>query len=263
MATLAKMVEMARLAAAKALAPPLPTVAPPKPAPHINQDLSFAQRQIDIDLLCLAFPQNKRAALQQWVKPTQDACYRWGIDTFREVASFLANISVESAGLTRLEENMNYSARRMAEVWPGRYAIDPSAKVKIPNALAHSLAHNPEKLANNVYANRMGNGPPESGDGWRHRGFGPKQTTGKKNQQAFANAVGIPLADVPAYIRTPDGGMMSAGYYWKSNNLDAKAATPGWKDDRIAINGGTIGLPAVEDMADRIIEELLRRERAS
>ncbi|ALJ12652.1 glycoside hydrolase family 19 protein [Sphingopyxis macrogoltabida] len=255
-----QMLDMARLAAAKVLVPtPKPVVIQPRPEPRIAQDLSFAQRQIDIDFLCLAFPQNKRANLLQWVKPTQDACYRWGIDTFREVASFLANISVESMGLTRLEENLNYSARRMAEVWPGRYAIGGKA-ANGPNALAHSLAHNPEKLANNVYANRMGNGPPASGDGWRHRGFGPKQTTGKKNQQAFADAAGIPLADVPAYIRTPEGGMMSAGYYWKANNLDAKAATPGWKDDRIAVNGGTIGLAAVEAIADDLIEELLRRE---
>ncbi|AJA07478.1 hypothetical protein SKP52_02735 [Sphingopyxis fribergensis] len=259
---LAQMLDTARLFAAKAIAPApvAPVVPPPRPAPHIDRDLSFAQRQIDIDFLCLAFPQNKRANLIQWVKPAQDACYRWGIDTFREVASFFANISVESAGLTRLEENMNYSARRMAEVWPGRYAIGGKAS-NGPNALAKSLAHNPEKLANNVYANRMGNGPPSSGDGWRHRGFGPKQTTGKKNQQDFADAVGIPLADVPAYIRTPEGGMMSAGYYWKANNLDAKAATPGWKDDRIAINGGTIGLAPVEAMADDLIEELLRREQ--
>ena len=259
--TLGQMFNVARLAAAKALTP-IPKSVPiaPRPAPRISQDLSFAQRQIDLDFLCLAFPQNKRKNLEQWVKPAQDACYRWGIDTFREVASFFANISVESAGLTRLEENLNYSARRMAEVWPGRYAIGGKA-ANGPNALAHSLAHNPEKLANNVYANRMGNGPPASGDGWRHRGAGPKQTTGKKNQQAFADAAGIPLADVPAYIRTPEGGMMAAGYYWKANNLDAKAVTPGWKDDRIAINGGTIGLAAVDAMADDLIEELLRREQ--
>lgn len=259
-----QMIDVARVAAARAIAPqPVPPVVPPpRPVPHIERDLSFAQRQIDLDFLCLAFPQNKRTNLAEWVKPAQDACYRWGIDTFREVASFFANISVESAGLTRLEENMNYSARRMSEVWPGRYAIGGKA-VNGPNALAKSLAHNPEKLANNVYANRMGNGPPATGDGWRHRGFGPKQTTGKKNQQAFADAVGIPLADVPAYIRTPDGGMMSAGYYWKANNLDAKAATPGWKDDRIAINGGVIGLAPVEALADDLIEELLRREKVA
>lgn len=199
----------------------------------------------------------------QWVEPTREACYRWGIDTFREVASFLANISVESAGLTILEENLNYSARRMAEVWPGRFAVNPKADVKVPNALAHSLANNPEKLANNVYANRMGNGPPASGDGWTHRGFGPKQLTGKSNQSAFAKAMGMLLSSVPAYVRTPEGGMMSAGWYWKTNNMDAKAATPGWKDDRIGVNGGTIGLPQVEVIADKVINELLRRERAA
>lgn len=247
--------------ALRAISPSLPTQPVLRPEPRIAQDLSFAQRQIDLDFLCLAFPQNKRANLQQWVKPAQDACYRWGIDTFREVASFFANISVESAGLTVLEEDLNYSARRMAEVWPGRFAIGGKAK-NGPNALANSLAHNPERLANNVYANRMGNGPPASGDGWEYRGFGPKQLTGKTNQSAFAKAMGILLSSVPAYVRTPEGGMMSAGWYWKSNNMDAKAATPGWKDDRIAVNGGTIGLPQVEAIADKLINELLRRERS-
>jgi putative chitinase len=241
----------------------LPDTTPhPVPLKPADTALSFAQRQIDLALLCIAFPQNTAAGLTPWVDATRNACVRWGIDTFREVASFLANISVESAGLTRLEENLNYSAKRMAEVWPSRYAVDPKAKVKTPNALANSLANNPEKLANNVYANRMGNGPPASGDGWRYRGFGPKQLTGKDNQSAFASAVGMRVEDVPAFLRTPEGGMMSAGWFWKANNLDAKAATPGVEDDRRAINGGVIGLAEVERIFGLLIDELIRREKA-
>lgn len=248
--------ELDLLGAAKAAAK-LPEIAP-RP---VETSLSFAQAQIDLDLLCLAFPANTRAGLTPWVDATRAACVRWGIDTFREVASFLANINVESRGLTALEENLNYSAQRMAEVWPGRYAVNPKAKVLVPNALAHSLARNPEKLASNVYANRMGNGPPESGDGWRFRGFGPKQLTGKDNQSAFATAMGMRVEDVPAYLRTPAGGMMSAGWFWKANDLDSKAATAGLADDRRAINGGITGLPEVERSFSRIIDELLRRER--
>jgi putative chitinase len=218
---------------------------------------------IDAALLKIACPENNLSDLGLWVEPTKRACLRWGIDTMREVASFLANIGVESRGLTRLEENLNYSAKRMAEVWPSRFAINPQAREKDrqPNALAKSLAHNPEKLANHVYANRMGNGPPESGDGWRHRGFGPKMITGARNHAALAEDVGIALAAVPAYLRTKDGGMMAAGWFWKENNLDRLAATSGWADDRQAINGGAIGLPEVARRADALIEEMLDREK--
>lgn len=218
---------------------------------------------IDATLLKVACPENTLVELELWVEPTRAACKRWGIDTLREVASFLANIGVESRGLTRLEENLNYSAKRMAEVWPGRFAVNPKAAMKArqPNALAKSLANNPEKLANYVYANRMGNGPPESGDGWRHRGYGPKQLTGKTNHSLFAEAAGIPLAAVPAYLQTRDGGMMSAGWFWFDNGMDALAATAGVEDDRQRINGGQTGVDEVRVRFNALVDELLRREK--
>lgn len=218
---------------------------------------------IDASLMKIACPENNLTELALWVEPTKAACKRWGIDTLREIASFLANIGVESAGLTRLSENMNYSAKRMAEVWPGRFAVNPSAAIKArqPNALAKSLEHNPEKLANHVYANRLGNGPPESGDGWRYRGYGPKQLTGAYNQAQFAKAAGISLKDVPAYLQTKDGGMMSAGWFWFDNGLDAMAATAGIEDDRKAINGGLIGVDEVRARFNALISELLKREK--
>lgn len=220
---------------------------------------------IDATLLKVAFPENKLTELELWAEPTRAACKRWGIDTIREIASFLANIGVESAGLTRLSENMNYSAKRMAEVWARRFAVNPDAPVKArqPNALAKSLANNPEKLANHVYANRMGNGPPASGDGWRHRGYGPKMITGLENQRRFGEAMGVPLADVPALLQTREGGMMGAGWFWYDNGLDAKAATVGIEDDRQAINGGQIGVDDVRVRFNALIPELLRREKAT
>jgi putative chitinase len=181
---------------------------------------------IDAALLKIACPENTLAELAIWAPALQRACVRWGIDTMREVASFLANIGVESCGLTRLEESLNYSAKRMAEVWPRRFAINPNAPLKDrqPNGLAKSLAHNPQKLANHVYANRMGNGPPDSGDGWRHRGFGPKQLTGANNHRRFAAAFGIRVEDVPALIRTREGGAQSAGWFWFDNDLHCGGA---------------------------------------
>ena len=218
-------------------------------------------RQIDLDLLCIAFPNNQREKLREWVKPTQDACYRWGIDTVREVASFLANINVESASLTRLTENLNYSTDALINMF-GRHRIsiaDANRYGRKPGQKA-----NQEMIANTLYGGDWGRrnlGNIWKTDGWDCRGFGPKQITGRANQEAFAKAMGMTLPEAQAFMRTQLGGMMAAGWFWKSHNLDAKAVTPGVRDDRIAINGGVMGLAEVERVFVKLIEELLRRER--
>lgn len=230
-------------------------------APKPVAEASFAQREIDLPLLTLAFPANTGPGLQPWVEPTRQACIRWGIDTMREVASFLANINVECAGLTVLNESLNYSTASLIAKF-GRHRIsvaDAERYGRNANHPADQVA-----LANILYggpwgAKNLGNTQP--GDGWKFRGFGPKQLTGRDNQSRFATAVGMSVDDVPAYVRTPEGGMMSAGWFWKSHNLDKYAATPGVEDDRRAINGGTFGLADVERGFDRIINELLRREK--
>lgn len=239
-------------------------VATPQPVPLKPADtaLSFAQRQIDLPLLQIAFPANTAAGLTPWVAPTQAACVRWGIDTFREVASFLANINVESAGLTQLSENLNYSVEALIAKF-GRHRISVADANRYGRGNGH--AADQEALANILYggdwgAKNLGNTQP--GDGWKFRGYGPKQLTGRANQTAFAKAVGKSVDEIPAYVRTPEGGMMSAGWFWKANDLDAKAATPGIEDDRRAINGGTFGLAEVERIFDKLINELLRREKA-
>lgn len=243
-------------------APPAPTLQPRAP----DAALSPAQAMIDTALLKLAFPQNEAAELALWVEPTRAACVRWGIDTMREVASFLANISVESAGLTRMAESLNYSVDGLLKTF-GRH--------RISEADARRLGRKPGEaglpldrqmlLANILYGGEFGRvnlGNTQPGDGWKFRGYGPKQLTGRDNHSRFAQAMGIAVDDVPALIRTREGGMMSAGWFWKSHNLDAKAATPGVEDDRRAINGGVNGLAEVEDRFDALIRELLRRERA-
>jgi putative chitinase len=196
------------------------------------------------------------------VLPTKNACIHWGIDTVREVASFLANINVESAGLTRLTESLNYSTDAIVKLF-GRHRISIADAQKYGRNAAHPA--NQEALANILYGGEWGRanlGNIKPNDGWVCRGFGPKQITGRANQQAFADAVGLTLDAAQAYMRTPEGGMIAAGWFWKSHGLDAKAATPGWVDDRIAINGGKNGLAEVEVMADKLVAELLRRERA-
>lgn len=224
-------------------------------------EMSFAQQQIDLKLLCLAFPANTAQGLVPWVGATQQACVRWGIDTIRELSSFLANINVESAGLTRLSENLNYSSAALISLF-GRHRISIADANKFGRGNGHSA--NQEALANLLYGGKWGAknlGNTHQGDGWKFRGYGPKQLTGRANQSQFAAAVNKSVEDVPAYLRTPEGGMQSAGWFWKSHNLDAYAATPGVEDDRRAINGGTFGLAEVARGFDLLIEELLRREK--
>lgn len=238
---------------------PVEIALPPPPA--VPSTASFAQAQIDAALLAMAFPANNAAGLAQWIDPTRTACIRWGIDTIREVASFLANINVESAGLTRLTESLNYSTEALIAKF-GRHRIS----VVQANLYGRNAQHkaDQEALANILYGGEWGRknlGNTEPGDGWRFRGNSPKQITGRANMAAFAKAMGMTLDEAVAYIATPEGGMMAAGWFWKSHGLDAAAATPGVADDRKLINGGTFGLADVEIVFDRLIEELLRRER--
>lgn len=251
-----------RKAEAAKFAPPAQPLQPKAPEAVVAGALSAAQRAIDLSLLKLAFPQNKdEAELAKWVEPTRAACVRFGIDTLREVASFLANINVESAGLTRLTESLNYSTEGLLKTF-GRHRISEADAQKFGRNAQHPA--NQEALANILYggewgARNLGNTQP--GDGWKFRGYGPKQLTGRANQTLFGQAMGMTVDQVPGYVRTPEGGMMSAGWFWKSHNLDAKAATPGIQDDRIAINGGLNGVAEVEERFNVLIAELLRREK--
>ena len=135
------------------------------------------------------------------------------------VAHFLGQTYVESNGFKEVEENLNYSAKGLAETWPSRYAVDPRAIIKVPNALAKHLERKPQEIANNAYADRMGNGNEDSGDGWKHRGFGYIQLTGKKTQDEFSEYVGD--SSIKAY---PDKiatiyPLESALFYFHKHNL--------------------------------------------
>lgn len=233
----------------------------PKPPLAVLGELTPWQAMIDLPLLRVAFPANNEAGLAPWVEPTRTACIRWGIDQPREVASFLANINVESAGLTRLTESLNYSAEALVSLF-GRHRIS----VEDANRYGRTAAHpaDQQALANILYGGEFGRanlGNTQPGDGWKFRGQGPKQLTGRDNQTRFAQAMGMQVEDVPAFLATPEGGMMGAGWFWKSHNLDAKAATPGIEDDRRAINGGLNGVAEVDAAFDKILAELLRREK--
>lgn len=212
---------------------------------------------IDAQMLKLAAPENSTALLAGWADPIKLGCRRFGIDTVREIAALLAQAGHESSGFTRLAENLNYTTPERIKAVFGQGA---AGRRRFPTvASCRPYCRDPQRLANYVYANRMGNGPPSSGDGWRYRGFGPFQLTGKRNQQAFADAIGMPLGEVPDYLRTTNGGAMSMCWFFKVNGLDELAATPGVSDETRAINGGLNGLSDRKVRFDAVVAELLRR----
>ena len=234
-------------------------VTPPSTGPESPIDL------ISVRVLRAACPERTEAQLAPWVEPIKAACRKFDITTIRRIAAFISQMAHESGLIPGREENMNYSAKRMAEVWQ-RYAINPNAKPKDrqPNALAVKLAAaGAQAIANDVYANRMGNGPASSGDGWKNRGAGPGQLTGADNWRAFAAAIGMTHDEALAYGRTVEGGVMAFAWFWEENDINRLADTPGVEDETKRINGGQHG---VDDRRARMaltIAALLEAEKAA
>ena len=158
----------------------------------------------------LGAPADVAAAIDQAVE-------RYGI---QHPAEFIGQMVVESARFTAVVENLNYSADRLAAVWPARYAATPRTKPPTPNDKAKRLHRNPVAIANDVYGSRMGNTAPD--DGWRYRGRGYKQLTGKDNYRAYSQDTygdDRVVKDPDMLLRLPDS-VFSGGWYWKRNGID-------------------------------------------
>lgn len=182
-------------------------------------------------------PTNKEAA--QWYDITVDFFEKYNITTPLRMASFMAQCSHESQDFRALEENLNYSVDTLLKVFSryfGTGKADPAA-----------YARNPEKLANYVYmdVNRskqgaLGNTQP--GDGWKFRGGGVKQLTGRNNYSVFAKDLGMTADEAADYVRTKKGALESACWFWKKNNLEKFADADDIVGMTQKINGGDIGL---------------------
>lgn len=176
-------------------------------------------------------PKNKYVS--QWTRVLNLLLPDYEINNPKRIAAFLAQCIHESGGFVFLKENLNYKAESLMKVWPRHF----------PNLeIAKAYQRNPEKIANKAYANRMGNGDENSGDGWRFSGRGLIQLTGKTNYQNFADSIETPLEEIPEYLETFEGAVQSACWFWETNNLNPLAD----KGDIVSltkrINGGTIGL---------------------
>lgn len=244
---------------AAAIAKALGIEAEPLPAPAAKSPIDL----ISVCVLRAACPERTEAQLLPWVEPIKAACRKFEINTIRRIAAFISQMAHESGLIPGREEDLRYSAKRMAEVWQ-RYAANPSAKPKDrqPNSLAQKLAAaGPQAIANDVYANRMGNGPPESGDGWKARGAGPGQLTGMDNWRAFAKAMGMTVDEALAYGRTVEGGVMAFAWFWEENDINRLADTPGVEDETRRINGGQHGVDDRRARMNRAVNALLEAER--
>jgi putative chitinase len=169
---------------------------------------------------------------EAFVAPLTRTCAKFGIDSKLRLAAFIAQCGHESGGFRFLSENLNYSSDALLRVF-GKYF---DAKT------AAEYARKPERIANRVYANRMGNGPETSGDGWKFRGKGIIQLTGKDNVSRFAASVGMTVDEASAYLETIEGACMGAGWFWSVNNLNALADKGDMRTLTRRINGGEHGL---------------------
>lgn len=159
---------------------------------------------------------------------------KYGIDTPNRIAGFCAQCGHESLNFTVLEENLNYKAVTLEKLFSkyfskaGRNAAEYEKK--------------PEKIANVIYASRMGNGDTASGEGYKFRGRGIIQLTGKDNYTNFGKSIGKTPDEVVEYVKTLDGALESACWYWNSRNLNAACDANDIVKMTKLVNGGTIGL---------------------
>lgn len=200
----------------------------------------------------------------KWLEAVVETCVEFEINTPQRIAGFLAQTSHESGGYTMLSENLNYKAATLAACWPTRFAVlSPDKKPKkdekgknIPTAVANSIAGKPELIANLVYSSRMGNGPAESGEGWKYRGRGLKQLTGKYNYTKCGEALGLDLVNNPDLLLEPMAAARSAGWFWKTNNLSSFADSGDILGMTKKINGGTIGLAERQAKYDKCLKAI-------
>jgi putative chitinase len=182
------------------------------------------------EILKQCLPEATMQACETFAEPLAEACEKFEINTPQRLAAFIAQVGHESGNLRFVKENLNYSAQGLRKIFPKYFPNDQ---------LAMQYQRNPEAIANRVYANRMGNGPEDSGDGWRYRGRGLIQLTGHDNYHKCMADLEV---DDPEYFETPEGAVYSACWFWNTRNLNAVADTGDIKKMTKLINGGFIGL---------------------
>jgi len=170
-----------------------------------------------------------------WLEPLTAAFTRFEINTPERQAAFIGQCAHESANFKTLQENLNYSAKGLNATWPSRFPSE---------AEAQPYHRQPEKIANKVYSGRMGN--LNEGDGWKYRGRGLIQLTGKDNYRLASDALGVDFIADPDLVLTKEYAALTAAWYWNKRGLNKEADAKDFTGMTKKINGGVIGL------ADRV-----------
>ena len=171
---------------------------------------------------------------KDWYEAMCEILPLWSVDTVERVAGFIAQCGHESGGFRVLSENLNYSAKALNTIFPKYF--------RRAGRDANDYHRKPEKIANVIYANRMDNGDSDSGDGWRFRGGGILQLTGRYNYTEFGKAVEMSPEEAVDYVRTKKGALDSACWFWDTNNINKWCDAMDVVGATKRINGGTIGL---------------------
>lgn len=169
----------------------------------------------------------------EWVDPLNETFDRFGLDNPLRQASFIGQCGHECNNFRTLEENLNYRAATLMRLWLKRF---PTQEI------ANAYAGNPKKIANMVYASRMGNRDESSGDGYRFRGRGCIQLTGSTNYFNAGKALGVDFWADPDLVATPKYAALTAGWFWDTHKLNNTADAKDYTKMTKIINGGTIGL---------------------
>lgn len=198
-----------------------------------------------LELFCSALPKLKKEKAAEWFPVLQTELPKYFVNSPERVAMFLAQTAHESGDYSTLTENLNYSAKGLMTTWPKRFDAAKAAQCE----------RKPELIANIVYANRMGNSNEQSGDGWKYRGRGILQITGRDNYKKFSidtfNDERV-LAN-PDFILTVEGAVKSACWFWKRNMLNDLSDKSDIVNVTKRINGGTIGIEDRTEKFNRIL----------
>ena len=181
----------------------------------------------------------------KWANALNETCEEFAIDTPYRIAGFISNVAHESGGFKFVSENLNYSAASLMRVWPSRF---PTLEI------AQRYAMNPEKIANRAYADRMGNRDEASGDGWKYRGRGLIQLTGKNNYVAYSMACDNEALQKPDIVAEPKYAAESAGWFWNVNKLNTLADAQDVQGMCRRINGGLNGLDDRQMKYSKVME---------
>lgn len=203
------------------------------------------------ELLAAVYPTNER--VRAITPHLARAAARNEINSEARATMWLAQLAHESNDFVASEENLNYSAQRLAEVWPARFATDG-----VPNGLAFEIEKNPARIANVVYADRNGNGSEQSKDGYTYRGRGLIQLTGRANYTAAGVALGLPLLGHPEYAKEPATAAAIAGWFWNSKGCNQLADKGKFDAITRVINGGANGAAARKANLRKFEEALCR-----